>query len=61
MERAKLYHKPPESHTIHDKVNPSVNVLFLLSALYNKRHLKEGVAIIKNIPVTVTVGETHEN
>ena len=37
LERAKLYHKPPESHTIYDKVNPPINVLFLFSALNNKR------------------------
>ena len=39
LERAKLYHKPPESDTIYDKVNSPINVLFLLSALYNKRLL----------------------
>ena len=27
----------------------------------NKRHLAEGVAFIENIPITVTVGEIHEN
>ena len=37
LERVKLYHKPPESHTTYDKVNPLINVLFLLSAIYNKR------------------------
>ena len=37
LERAKLYHKPPESYTTRDKVNPATNVLFLLSAPYNKR------------------------
>ena len=66
-----MYHKPPENHTIYDKVKPPINVLFLLSALYNKclilclkfykpnsnkRHLTERVAFIKHIPVTVTVG-----
>ena len=71
LQRAKLYHKPPESHTIYDKVNPLINVLFLLSAICNKRlilslkfyeppsnkcHLTVGVAFIKNIPVTVTFG-----
>ena len=37
LERAKFYHKSPESHTIYDSVNFQVNVLFLLSAHYNKR------------------------
>ena len=37
LERAKLYHKPPESHITYDKVNPPINALFLLNALYNKR------------------------
>ena len=60
-----------ENYTIYDKVNPPINVRFLLSALYNKRlilslksykppsnkcHLTEGVTFIKNIPVTVTFG-----
>ena len=36
LERAKLYHKPPESHIIYDKLNPPINVFYLLSALYNK-------------------------
>ena len=25
---AKLYHKPPKSHTIYDKVSPPINVFF---------------------------------
>ena len=37
LEWAKLYYKPPESHTICDKVNSPINALFLLSALNNKR------------------------
>ena len=37
LEQAKLYQKPPESYTIYDKVNPPINVLFLLSGLYNER------------------------
>ena len=56
---------------IHDKVDPPINVLFLSSALYNKRlilsqkiyepssnkgHLTEGVVFIKNVPVTNTFG-----
>ena len=71
MEWVKLYHKPSVSHTIYDKVNPPINVLFLLSALYNKRlilplkiyehpsdkwHLTVGLAFIKKVPVTVTFG-----
>ena len=36
LERVKLYHKPPEGHTIYDKVNPPINFFFLLSALNNK-------------------------
>ena len=35
--QAKLYHKRPECHTIYDKLNLPINVLFLLSAFYNKR------------------------
>ena len=37
MEREMLYNKPPESHTTYDNVNPSIKVLFLISARYNKR------------------------
>ena len=37
LERTKLYHKAPESQTIYDNVNPPIDVLFLLSASYNKR------------------------
>ena len=37
LERAMFYHKPPENRTIYDNVNSQKNVLFLLSALYNKR------------------------
>ena len=37
LERVKLYDKPPESHTIYDKVNPAINALFLLSGPYNER------------------------
>ena len=37
MERAKLYHKLAESHTIYDNVNPQINVLFVLGARYSKR------------------------
>ena len=66
-----MYHKLPQSHAIYDKVNPPINVLFLLSTLYYKRlilplkiyeppsnkcHFTEAVASIKNIPVTVTFG-----
>ena len=61
FERAKLYHKPPESHTIDDNVNPQINAIFLLSTPYNKCHLADGVVFIENIPVTVTVGEIYEN
>ena len=71
LQRAKLYNKPPESHTIYVKVNPPINVLFLLSVLCkirlilsekfygppsDKCHLTVGVAFIKNIPVTVIFG-----
>ena len=71
LEWVKLYHKPSASYTIFDKVNPPINVLFLLSALYNKRlilslkiyehpsdkwHFTVGLAFIKNIPLTVTFG-----
>ena len=37
LERAKLYYKPPESQSMYNKLNPATNVLFLLSAPYNKR------------------------
>ena len=37
LERVKLYHKPPESHIIYEKVNPLITVPFISSALYNKR------------------------
>ena len=71
LQRAKLYHNPHESHTIYDKVNPPINVLFLLSVLYKLRlilslkfygplsdkcYLTLVVAFIKNIPVTVIFG-----
>ena len=31
------FYKPAESHTIYEKVNPAINVLFLLSTPYIKR------------------------
>ena len=37
LEREKFYHKSPKSHTIYHNVTSQINVLFLLSAPYNKR------------------------
>ena len=59
MERAKFYHKPPENRTSNKR--PASNKRIILSLKFyeppaNRHHLTEGVALIKNVPVTVTIG-----
>ena len=75
LERAKFYHKLPESYIYMTKRSSNKRTLSfkwplkqtpnIILKIHNpplfKHHLAKGVAFIENISVTVTVGEIHEN